>query len=257
MKPQHAFLVDKTNVKIYKNRQDMGIVAAKETATAIISLLNERKNINMMFAAAPSQNEFLENIVKEKNIPWNRINGFHMDEYIGLSETDEQSFVFFLKNKLFNKVNFRNFFALNGNADNAEDESRRYSKLLEQHPIDIVCMGIGENGHIAFNDPHVASFNDNKLVKVVELDEKCREQQVHDGCFTSIDKVPKKAITVTIPGLVKPEQIFCIVPGYTKAEAIYNMIKGPISEKCPASILRKHKNATLYADIESASKILE
>lgn len=250
------FTAQKLNVKIYSTRKAMGIEAAKEASKKIKELLSQKPEINMIFAAAPSQNEFLQALISEPGIDWNRINAFHMDEYIGLEPSAPQGFGNFLKEKIFGKVNFKSVNYIDGNNQDIEKECERYSGLLKQYPTDIVCMGIGENGHIAFNDPHVAFFNDLKLVKTVELDQKCRNQQVNDGCFDSIDKVPTHALTLTIPALTSCSYIFCIVPAATKADAVYNTVMGEITEACPASILKKHDNATLYTDSDSASRIL-
>ena len=244
-------------VKTYDTRQSMGEEAAREVSARIKELQSRKSVINMIFAAAPSQNEFLNALGKDVNIDWSRIKAFHMDEYIGLDQEAPQGFGNFLKDALFGKVPFKSVSYLNGNASDINAECRRYTELLKQNPVDIVCMGIGENGHIAFNDPHVAQFKDNELVKIVELDEKCRQQQVNDGCFRSMDEVPTHAITLTIPALMSGDNIFCMVPGSKKAEAIYNTIKGEITEKCPASVLKTHNNAILYTDNRSARLILK
>jgi len=250
------YTADRLIVKIFDNRNSMGEEAAKMVGDKIRKLLYEKDCINIIFAAAPSQNEFLASLISQKDIEWHRINAFHMDEYIGLEKDAPQGFGNFLRHRLFDKVNFRSVNYINGNAEDVNDECERYSTLLKQFPPDIVCMGIGENGHIAFNDPHVAFFNDTKLVKVVELDSMCREQQVNDGCFDSIEKVPTHAITLTIPALISAEFIYCMVPAKTKANAVLNTVMGEISESCPASILRKHRSAVLFLDVDSADKIL-
>ena len=243
-------------IKVYDTRQSMGEEAAREVSARIEELQSRKSVINMIFAAAPSQNEFLICLTKAVNIDWSRINAFHMDEYIDLDPEAPQGFGNFLKDSIFGKVPFKFVSYLNGNASDIKAECSRYTELLKQNPVDIVCMGIGENGHIAFNDPHVAQFKDKELVKIVELDEKCRQQQVNDGCFRTIDEVPTHAITLTIPALMSGDNIFCMVPASNKAEAIYNTIKGEITEKCPASVLKTHKSAILYTDIESARLIL-
>ncbi|HHY25021.1 MAG TPA: glucosamine-6-phosphate deaminase [Clostridiaceae bacterium] len=247
---------DNLTVKMFDSRQAMGENAAKEAASKIKELLAQKPEINMIFAAAPSQNEFLDSLIGDKGIEWDRINAFHMDEYIGISKDAPQAFGNFLKDKIFGKVNFKSVNYIDVSAKDAEKECERYSKLLKKYPADIICLGIGENGHIAFNDPPVADFNDKKLVKVVELDEKCRQQQVNDGCFKTLDDVPKYALTLTIPALIAGKYLFCIVPGSTKTEAVTNTINGEISEACPASILRTHKNAILYVDKDSGKDIL-
>ena len=245
------FTKDKLAVKVFENRKLMGKAAATDVADCIEQMLSEKKEINMIFAAAPSQNEFLEELV-DSGVEWERINAFHMDEYIGLPLDAEQRFGTFLKERIFGRVPFKSVHYINGQAQ-PEKECDRYSLLLKQYPVDIVCLGIGENGHIAFNDPHVAKFDDPELVKVVALDEKCRMQQVHDGCFRSIELVPTQAISLTIPALVAAKYMFCIVPASTKAQAVYDTIYGEISESCPASILRTKANAVLYLDSDSAA----
>jgi glucosamine-6-phosphate deaminase len=250
------FSAEKLKINIYDSRKSMGLEAAKEAASKIKELIAKKGEINMIFAAAPSQNEFLAELTADKEIQWDKINAFHMDEYIGLAADAPQGFGNFLQGRIFGRVGFKSVNYLNGNAEDLEEECRRYSELLKQHPTDIVCLGIGENGHIAFNDPWVADFKDSKLVKVVELDDMCRNQQVNDGCFPEINEVPTHALTLTIPALTAGAYLFCIVPAKTKADAVFGTVKGEVSEKCPASILKTHDNAALYLDIDSGSKIL-
>ena len=248
------FKKDKLSVKIYETRAEMGEAAGKEISLCIKTLLKEKAEINMIFAAAPSQNEVLSYLANDKTIPWEKINAFHMDEYVGIDPEAPQGFAKFLKNALFDKVQFKSVNTLNSLND-PDIEAERYSELLTKNPVDIVCMGIGENGHIAFNDPHVADFNDKKLVKKVDLDEVCRMQQVHDGCFASLDLVPKYALTLTVPALAMAKYHFCVVPAATKANAVKNTVKGEINEKCPATILRTLENAILYCDNNSGALI--
>ncbi|HOJ48833.1 MAG TPA: glucosamine-6-phosphate deaminase [Bacillota bacterium] len=247
---------DLLTYKIYQTRDEMGKAAAAEAAEAIKKLLETKGEINMIFAAAPSQNEFLAALTADKSIDFTKINAFHMDEYIGLPADAPQRFANFLKRSLFDKVPFKSVNIIDCTAPDPEKECERYAALLKEYPCDIVCMGIGENGHIAFNDPHDADFDDPKTVKVVSLDEVCRQQQVNDGCFRSIDEVPKYALSLTIPALIAPEYVFCVVPAKTKADAVKNTLTGPIDESCPASILRRHKNAVLYLDMDSAALVL-
>ncbi|MEO0331852.1 MAG: glucosamine-6-phosphate deaminase, partial [Bacteroidota bacterium] len=211
----------------------------------------EQDELRMIFAAAPSQNEMLEYLAQSDQINWSRITAFHMDEYIGLPVDAPQRFANFLKEKLFDRVTLRAVHLIEGN-DNPTQECQRYADLLVEKPIDIVCLGIGENGHIAFNDPPVADFEDPQMVKVVDLDARCRQQQVNDGCFASLDTVPTQAITLTIPMLMSGKYLYCVVPGSTKREAVDNTLNGPISTDCPASILRTHQDCQLYLDTESA-----
>lgn len=245
---------DNVELKVFETREEMGLVAAREAIECIKELLAKKDEINCIFAAAPSQNDFLNSLITSNEVEWKRINAFHMDEYIGFEIGDSRSFTGFLNEKIFERVPFKSVNLLNGMADPSE-ECGRYSKLLKEKDIDIVFMGIGENGHIAFNDPSVADFNDTEVVKVVELEESCRIQQVNDGCFPTMDDVPKKALTLTIPTLINCEAIFCIVPTINKAAAVEAALKGDISEKCPASILRTVKNVRMYIDGPCASRL--
>lgn len=250
---EQEFKAEELEIKTYKSRQLMGLDAAKRFSEKLELLLAEQDNVNIIFAAAPSQNEFLEGLKAKKDLNWERVNVFHMDEYIGLSQNAPQGFGNFLKEKLFDHLPFGSVNYLNGNTEDVEKECERYSKLLAQYPTDIVCMGIGENGHIAFNDPHVADFNDSKMVKVVELDLECRQQQVNDGCFNSLNEVPVTALTLTIPAMMKAKFIYCMVPGERKAKAVYNTLNQEKLEKFPSTILRSHANAILFLDTESSS----
>ena len=206
----------------------------------------------MIFAAAPSQNDLLAHLCEEEGIDWGKINAFHMDEYIGLDPAAPQCFSNFLKDHIFDLKPFGSVNLINAGAEK-DAEIARYAALLQAHPIDIVCMGIGENGHIAFNDPHVADFNDPALVKAVSLDEKCRQQQVNDGCFKHIDEVPKYAMTLTVPMLMSATYKFCVVPAPTKAWAVNETVNGAIGEACPATVMRKSENCILYCDADSAA----
>lgn len=244
---------DRLNVKIYDTRAEMGKAAAQDIKTKIAQLLSEKDEINMIFAAAPSQNEVLAALVEDKQIEWSRVNAYHMDEYIGLSSDAPQGFGNFLKTHIFGRVPFKSVNYIDCSAADPEKEATRYEKLLKRNPPDIVVMGIGENGHIAFNDPPVADFQDSRGVKVVRLDEVCRNQQVHDGCFAYLEEVPKYAITLTVPRLISAPWLFCIVPAKTKAKAVSECLTREIGEYCPASILRLQDNALLYLDRDSAS----
>ena len=246
------YFVDKLRVKIFENRTLMGEDAAKDIKDKIKELLSKKAEINMIFAAAPSQNDVLASLVADKSIEWNRVNAYHMDEYIGLDKDAPQGFGNFLKEHIFGLVPFKSVNYIDISAVDPEREADRYARLLAENPTDIVVMGIGENGHIAFNDPPVADFNDNRLVKPVKLDEICRNQQVNDGCFKHIDEVPTHAMTLTVPALMSAPYQFCIVPAPTKAKAVYETLNGNIDEHCPASILRTKKNAVLYLDADSA-----
>lgn len=248
-----TFDKDLLKVNIYSSREEMGEAAAADVKAAILRALSEKETINMIFAAAPSQNEVLANLANDMEIPWGRVNAFHMDEYIGLDKNAPQGFGNFLRDHIFGIAPFKSVNYIRIDAPDAEAECKRYSALLRENPVDIVVLGIGENGHIAFNDPPFADFSDPKLVKPVKLDEVCRNQQVNDGCFASIDEVPTHALTLTVPALMSGKELYCIVPAKTKANAVYAAVNGEISEICPASVLRTHKSATLYLDPDSAS----
>lgn len=244
--------VDRLTAQIYPGRQQMGIAAAAMAAQKITGLLAWQPFVNIIFAAAPSQNEFLSALTENKTIDWQRVNAFHMDEYIGLPVNDARTFASFLKEKIFSRLPFHTVNYINGNATDIATECERYGSLLKEYPADIVCMGIGENGHIAFNDPPVADFNDPLPIKQVTLDAECRQQQVNDKCFDTLAEVPNHAITLTVPSLMAGKYVYCMVPGEKKAKAVYNSLKAEINEHCPATILRRHANAVLFLDEDSS-----
>ncbi len=250
-----AFAVEKLQVKIFSNRRETGKAAGRSVAEKMREILKTKESLSIVFAAAPSQNEFLEELSQSPGIHWNRVTAFHLDEYIGLPPDASESFGHFLRVKLFEKVNPGNVYYLNGMAEDVEAECNRYGNLLKDHSLDIACVGIGENGHLAFNDPPFANFQDPLLVKVVELDLVSRQQQVRDGCFKNLQEVPKKAITLTIPAILSAKFIYCMVPAHSKAEAVKRTLEGPISTDCPATILRRHKSAILLLDRDSAKLV--
>lgn len=247
-----TFSREMLNVKVFSTTGEMGRAAAAEVAAKIVELLGKKEEVNMIFAAAPSQEAFLNSLIADSRIDWTRINAFHMDEYIGVGPSAPQSFAHFLRERIFDRVPFRAVYCLDGLASDRDAECARYAGLLQRYPVDIDCMGIGENGHIAFNDPDVADFNDPKLVKVVALDPVCRQQQVNEKCFERLDLVPSEALTLTVPALLRGRWLFCIVPFASKAEAVRCTLYGEISEHCPASVLRNEADACLYLTAESA-----
>jgi len=247
---------DKLHVKICDTREDMGMCAAAGAAVSLREMLKKKSEVNVVFASAPSQEEFLATLLEAGYVDWSRVNAFHMDEYIGLPSDAPQNFGKFLRDRFFGRISFKSVHYINGMAANPQAECKRYAALLAKHKVDITCMGIGENGHLAFNDPPLARFDDPETVKIVELEKTCRQQQVNDGCFRNLNAVPKTAITMTIPALLAAERIICIVPGKRKADAVRATVLGDISETCPASILRRHPNATLYCDTDSAAHLL-
>ena len=251
-----SIVKDKLTVNIYPTRDEMGKAAGQKAAELLRELLSQKQEVNVIFAAAPSQNETLDTLLNAEGIDWERVNAFHMDEYIGLPADAPQGFGNFLKDHIFGHLPFKSVNYINGQASDMEAECERYSKLLKENPVDIVLLGIGENGHIAFNDPPVADFCDTKLIKSVALDEICRQQQVNDGCFKAIGDVPKYALTLTVPALISAKYMVCTVPAATKAWAVEHTVNDEISTKCPATIMRTHNNAIMYCDSDSGRGLL-
>lgn len=248
-----TFQKEELQVKIFDTRAEMGRVAAADFAAVVKELLQTKDTIRIIFAAAPSQDDFLAAAVADKSIDFSRVDAFHMDEYIGLDKDAPQGFGNFLRDRIFAKRAFHSVHYLDGQNPDSEAACESYAAMLNEKPIDIVCMGIGENGHIAFNDPPVADFNDPKTVKIVKLDEVCRMQQVHDGCFRSIDEVPTHALSLTVPALMAAKYRFCVVPAPTKANAAKAMLNDAIDEHCPCTILRRTSGSILYLDADSSA----
>ena len=247
--------VEKLPVYIFDTREEMGVASGAEAARIINAVIAEKGEANVVFAAAPSQNDMLENLLKA-DVDWSKVRGFHQDEYIGIDESELAGFGNFLRRAIFDKVNFKELHYLLCKEEDAEAKCAEYSALLKKYPIDLILLGIGENGHLAFNDPAVADFNDPKMIKVVELDDVCRQQQVNDGCFATLNDVPKQAMTLTMSFIMSVPHAICVVPTIRKADAVYNATQGPVTTACPASILRNHPHAGLYLDAQSASRIL-
>ena len=253
--PIKEMKVDKLTVKIFSNREEMGFAAANEVAQRLRLLNKIKEEIHMIFAAAPSQNELLEELSENRNLDFSKVTAFHMDEYIGLPEDAPQRFGNFLKDRIFGKANFKEANYISPD-ENDVDECRRYASLIKNTSIDIVCLGIGENGHIAFNEPPSADFNDTEAARIIELDLKSRIQQVNDKCFDTLEDVPEKAITLTIPSLLKGGYLCCVVPGFAKAGAVWKTLNEQVSSHCPATYLRTHNNAELFLDRDSAKFVL-
>jgi glucosamine-6-phosphate deaminase len=252
--PIQYFQIDRLHVNIFKDVPEMGHAAAEVVAQHIYTAIQERGSANMILATGTSQFSFLE-ALKQKKIDWKKISVFHLDEYIGISDQHPASFRKYLKDRILDYVKPGKTYFLNGDADDLDKEIEYYEGLLMDHQIDVACIGIGENGHIAFNDPPVADFDDPHLVKVVELDKACRMQQLGEGWFPTLDDVPAEALSLTIPAIMNSSMISCFVPDERKSTAVFNTLHGEISTACPASILRGHPNAVLFLDEASASKI--
>lgn len=227
----------------------MGHQAAAGISNEIRARLQRQTGVRMVFAAAPSQAEMLTALIAENEIDWRRVTAFHMDEYLGLSPDSPQRFGNWLRRAIFDRLPFQ---AVHLMEPDREQSAADYAAKLNEAPIDIVCCGIGVNGHLAFNDPP-ADFDDPLTVKAVALDAECRQQQVDDGCFATLDEVPTRAMTMTVPALLSGHTIFCTVPGPTKSNAVRRALLGPLDPMCPASALRRHSHCTIYLDQESAS----
>ena len=232
---------------------ELARAAAADAAAALRATIDARGEANVMLATGNSQLQFLAVLVTLDGIAWNRVRAFHMDEYVGLSPSHPASFQRYMRERVASRVPFKEFNYLNGDTGDAGAEAQRYEDLLHAHPLDLCCCGIGENGHLAFNDPPVADFDDPRAVKVVALEPASRNQQVGEGHFTTIDDVPTHAITVTIPALLAARTVLAIVPEARKAAAVRAALSGPVSTACPASVLRRQAHATLYLDAASAS----
>jgi glucosamine-6-phosphate deaminase len=247
------FTVDGLSVRVFDDVADMARDAAAEAAAVLRTTLEARGEANVMLATGNSQLDFLAVLVTYTDIDWTRVTAFHMDEYVGLPPTHSASFQRYMRERVAAQLPFRAFHYLQGDTGDAQAEADRYAAQLRAHPLDLTCCGIGENGHLAFNDPPVADFDDPLDVKIVALEHASRRQQVAEGHFPTIDDVPTHAISVTIPALVSAKRVLAIVPEARKAIAVRDALQGPISTACPASYLRCQPQATLYLDAESAS----
>ena len=249
---KESFRVDRLLVEVFPDRVALGRAAGQAAADILRDVLAKKESARVIFAAAPSQNECLDTLVGEPGIDWNRVTALHMDEYIGLPVDAPERFSHYLKTRIFDRLPFKEVFLLDDPTLRLDNEEilKRYRQILAQGPVDLVCMGIGENGHIAFNDPP-APFDDPEAVKIVDLDLVCRQQQVNDGCFPNVDAVPKQAVSLTIPTLTSAAALVCSVPGKFKRRAVRQTLTGPVSEDCTATALRQHPNATLFVDEDS------
>ena len=253
MKPSsQTMTVDSLQVLVHPDRATMGATAATQAARVLRETIAKQGQARIIVASAPSQDELIAGLVATPDIDWSRVTVFHMDEYVGLSADHPASFRQYQRQHLLKQVRPAAFHGICGEDPDPSAECKRYAALLNEAPIDLVCLGVGENGHIAFNDPPVADFNDPRAVKVVELDLACRQQQVNDGCFPNLHLVPRQAITLTCPTLMSGRTLVCVVPGPRKAAAVKNMLCGPVDTACPATVLRRHANATLHLDVKSA-----
>jgi glucosamine-6-phosphate deaminase len=238
---------------VFDDVRSLAAAAATDAAHAIRTAIDDRGGANVMLATGTSQLVFLAALIEHTDVDWSRVTAFHMDEYIDLAPTHSASFQRYMREKVAATLPVKQFHYLSGDTGDARAEADRYAALLRAHPLDLCVCGIGENGHLAFNDPPVADFDDPADVKIVALEPASRRQQVAEGHFATIESVPTHAITVTIPALVRARRVLVIVPEARKAVPVRDALNGPISTSCPASFLRRQSHATLYLDADSAS----
>jgi glucosamine-6-phosphate deaminase len=239
-------------VATFADGAGLGARAAADLAPVIGASIAQRGLASLIVATGNSQLQFMAALRQRRDIDWGKVLIFHMDEYLGMSEDHPASFRRYLRQNLVNWVNPRAFYGIDGEAQDVAAEMQRYRDLLAQHPPDACIMGIGENGHLAFNDPP-ADFHTAEVIHIVKLDEACRRQQVGEGHFPTLADVPTEALSLTVPALLAPRQVLVIVPERRKAPAVKAALEGPITPACPASILQEQAHARLYLDSESAS----
>jgi glucosamine-6-phosphate deaminase len=254
--PLRKFPIGPLQVEIYQQAHTAGKAGARLIAAALRHAIANNGRASIVFAAAPSQNDILNALVHSDDIDWHKVTAFHLDEYIGLPETHPASFRRYLREHILDYIQPHAFYFLQGDSDDPLGECRRYANLLDVEGFDAACIGIGENGHLAFNDPP-ADFTAPNAVNVVNLDEACRRQQVNEGHFPTLQSVPTQALSLSIPAILSARTIACSVSQERKAEAVYATLMGPISGLCPASILRTHPNTTLYLDEDAAALLAD
>jgi glucosamine-6-phosphate deaminase len=249
------FRVDLLNVEIYPDSESCGKAAAEVVSKILCELSRKRDTIGVIFATGASQLDTLEALVSRNDIPWEKIVGYHLDEYVGIDVNHPASFRKYLRQNLTARVPIREFHEIDGNATDLDSFCRAYAKKLREANPQLCLLGIGENGHLAFNDPGEADFHDSSEMKVALLDSACRKQQAAEGWFRTWEEVPNRALTLTIPTIMRVPKLILTVPGERKAEIVKRALHEAISESCPATILRAHPNATLYLDAESAAEL--
>lgn len=251
------YQVEKLKIEIHPTREAAGAAAAESAASSIRQLAKANDIFAVIFATGASQLDTLKALTEMAGLPWQQIRGFHMDEYIGLSPDQPASFRRYMRDNLTRKVQMKEFFEIDGTAPDPEQACKDYAALLRASSPQLCLLGIGENGHLAFNDPDVADFQDPLDVKVVQLDTMCRQQQAAEGWFAALEDVPKSAMTITIPALFRVPKLIASVPGPRKAAIVRRTLEDPISTSCPATLLRTHPNATVYLDRDSAAQMMD
>jgi glucosamine-6-phosphate deaminase len=251
----NSFACEDLKVAIYPNKEVAGAVGAGLAAEELRTMLAQKAEAAVLFASAVSQDQFLAALRDYREIEWNRVSVFHLDEYAAISPDHPASFRRFLRERLLDHIPVRDFHQLNSEAADLQGECERYAALLRKARPGLVALGIGENGHLAFIDPHSCNFSDPEDVRLVELDDTSRLQQIHDGAFARLDDVPRTALSVTIPVLLRVPRALVFVNGENKRMAVQSALEGPINENCPASILRKHRNAMMFLDQPAAADL--
>lgn len=238
-------------IQIYPTKRELADAAAQHAANSLGALLRKQENVRLLAATGASQIDFLERLTGCRDFDWARVELFHLDEYIGVNREHSASFARYIKQRIIEPTGIRRYHLLDG-ASRPQELVAEIGQEISRAPIDLAFVGIGENGHLAFNDPP-ADFETEEPYLIVHLDQVCRAQQVEEGWFPSIDDVPKRAITISIPQLLKAREILCIAPDRRKAEAVKSCLEGPLTPAAPASALRAHPNATIFLDADSAS----
>lgn len=256
MSATRDFKVEKLQVVVHATRKESGAAANEMAVRAILDAVAAKGAANVIFAAAPSQNDLLAAMKVDKRIPWDKVNAFHLDEYHTLPKGAPQRFDLFLEKNIWEEVKPAKIFpVVPENGMKAEEIEARYRDLMKEYPPDLALLGIGENGHLAFVDPPYADFADKATIREVELDLVCRNQQVNDGAYAKLEDVPKRAVTMTIPTIMSAKTLVTVVPGPRKADAVKATLEGPITTACPASILRTHPDCALFLDKDSFMKV--
>ncbi|HAC64704.1 MAG TPA: glucosamine-6-phosphate deaminase [Cyanothece sp. UBA12306] len=255
MKFEQQLTVDKLSVSISETEESLAKTSAKIAQEYLETILANKQEAAILLATGNSQLKFLDVLISNAKIDWSRLKLFHLDEYLGISKEHPASFRYYLREKVEKRVNPQVFHYLQGDTLEPVKECDRYTKLLQAQPIDLCCLGIGTNGHLAFNEPRVANFDDPYWVKLVRLEQETRQVQVDQGHFSNLNQVPQYALTVTIPMILLSKKILCLASGISKAKVIKTMLKDDINSACPASILRQHTDATLVLDQASSQLI--
>lgn len=247
--------MDQLQVRVFTNRAMCGLAAAHHVAERLHDVVLANGSVAVAFSAAPSQNEFFAALIESDRIDWDKVTAYHIDEYVGVGLEDPRVLRHYLERRLFSRRKPARKEYLAPDAPFPAAEARRYAGLLRERPIEVSCLGIGESCHLAYNDPHVAKFDDPELVKVIEIDDTSMMQQVHDHTAQSLADALRRAYTLTIPALMRAKLISCVAPGKVKAKAVARTLTEPIGEHCPSTVLRTHPSAVLFLDIESAAEL--